>query len=52
MNKYKGYWYDINNTIEERTIIIADNENDAKMKFYELYNGNPPLKLLSVIRIE
>lgn len=48
--EYKGYWYDDQNTIMEHRIISADNEEDARKKFYALYNGDPPLKLLSIVR--
>lgn len=48
---YKGYWYDNEKTIEEHTIISADSDDAARKKFYELYNGDPPLKLLSIIRL-
>lgn len=37
-----AHWYDQNDTVDDPTPIIAQNEQEAERIAYSHYNGNPP----------
>lgn len=47
--KYKPIWYDQDSVKKEDASIEAASEEEARKKAYEMYNGNPPAPLLSLI---
>ena len=44
--KYIPIWYDQDSVVKEDSPIEAVNEEDARNKAYERYDGNPPAPLL------
>jgi hypothetical protein len=51
MNKYEIIWYDLEGE-KARDVFMANSEEDALSKGYTKYNGNPPAKQHSIIRLD
>ena len=47
--KFTLIWYDMNEE-KARDTVEASSEEEAKKKGYEKYNGNPPAKMVSIIK--
>lgn len=53
MTKFNGIWYNESTVVKVEDVPVeANNLEEAKRKFYERYNGNPPAPLLSIIPSE
>ena len=49
--KFMPIWYDQDEVKKEGPAIEAANEEEARKKAYEAYNGNPPAPLLTLNQI-
>lgn len=50
MYSFELIWYDLEGE-KGRDIVQAESEDDAIQKGYEKYNGNPPAKMVSAIKL-
>ena len=49
--KFIAYWYDQDEVKVTTPPFEAANEEDARKKAYEQYNGRPPAPLLSIVKV-
>lgn len=50
MGNYELIWYDLDGE-KSRDTIQANSQEEAIQKGYEKYNGNPPAKMVSAIKL-